>query len=157
MNYPKEYQKQIVQRLLKPDGPSVNELSLETGIGLSTLYKWTQSAKNGQMSGSKKSPRQWSLQKKFTILMQAREKPSVEIGKWLREQGLTEEHIRKWEIEISQNLTQKTSKQSRSDAKKIKSLEKDLRKKSDALAEVSALLILKKKFDAFMSGEDTPL
>lgn len=157
MNYPKEYRKQIVQRLLKPDAPTVNELSLETGIGLSTLYKWTQSAKDGQMSANTKNPRQWSLQKKFTILMQAREKSQNELGQWLREQGLTEEHIRKWENEISQNLTQKTSKQSRLDAKKIKILEKDLRNKSDALAEVSALLILKKKFDAFMSGEDTPL
>lgn len=157
MNYPKEYRKQIIQRLLKPDGPSVNELSLETGIGLSTLYKWTQSAKDGHMSSNKKIPKQWSLQNKFTILMQAREKSQTDLGKWLREQGLTEEHIKKWENEISKSLGQKEVKQSRSDARKIKNLEKDLRKKSDALAEVSALLILKKKFEAFMSGEDTPL
>jgi transposase-like protein len=157
MNYPKEYRKQILQRLLKSDSLTVNELSLETGIGLSTLYEWIKVAKNGSVCDKEKNPKKWSLQDKFQTILKARKKSDIELGQWLRELGLTDAHLKKWETEISQSFTPKTNKQSRLDAKKIIALQKDHRKKSDALAEVSALLILKKKFDAFMSGEDIPL
>lgn len=63
----------------------------------------------------------------------------------MRERGLHSIHIERWKEAIIEGL--KSSKLNKKDLrdKKIKELEKELRRKDKALAETAALLVLKKK------------
>ena len=69
-------------------------------------------------------------------------------GQYLREKGLHAVHLERWKQSIIEGL--KTPKRNKQDpqTKKIKELEKELRRKDKALAETAALLVLKKKAQA---------
>ena len=75
-------------------------------------------------------------------------------GEYLRREGLHSEHIEGWKKKMEVGLESGgggLSAASRSewaaDKKKIKELERDLQRKDRALAETTALLVLKKKAD----------
>ena len=66
-------------------------------------------------------------------------------GQYLREKGLHTVHIEQWRQTVIEGL--KKTKQNKQDpnVKRIKELEKEMRRKDKALAETAALLVLKKK------------
>ncbi len=153
MKYEDEYRNQILQKLLRPGGPSVMEVSSETGIHHATLYKWMREQKNGHMnrSGNGKSPRRWSLREKLSALLEAREKPEGDLGLWLRAKGLHGDHLERFEKEIEGALA-KAERPDRSAVMENKALKKDLDRKDKTIAEMSALLVLKKKFQTLMDS-----
>jgi transposase-like protein len=82
----------------------------------------------------------------------------AEVAEYCRQKGLYPEQVRQWRAACEQandwhRATEKQLKEAtRTDRKKLKLLEKELTRKEKALAEVAALLVLRKKFDA-MFGE----
>jgi hypothetical protein len=96
-------------------------------------------------------PRDWSPAQKFRLLIQGRQIPGEQRGEWLRTNGLHSEHLALWEQELATIMTDKQSDlkaQNRDLKKQVKDLEKELSRKEKAMAEVVALLVLKKKLDA---------
>ena len=85
-----------------------------------------------------------------------------ELGEFLRREGLHEVQLHEMRQAVEEALSggkKRAAKKSRIDAKKIKKLERELIRKEKALAEVTALLVLKKKLDAYYLGDeesDTP-
>ena len=86
---------------------------------------------------------------------------SEEQGEYLRREGLQSEHIAVWKksmeagLEGGGGLTAANRSEWAADKKKIKELERDLHRKDRALAETTALLVLKKKADLIWgSGEN---
>jgi hypothetical protein len=78
-----------------------------------------------------------------------------ERGKYLREEGLHEVHIERWKQQIIEGLTAaKQTKKDPRDRRRIKELEKELRRKEKALAETAALLVLKKKAQAIWGDRE---
>lgn len=83
-------------------------------------------------------------------------------GEYLRREGLQSEHIAGWKKSMeaglesgSGSLTAVHRMEWAADKKKIKELERDLQRKDRALAETTALLVLKKKADLIWgSGEN---
>ena len=72
------------------------------------------------------------------------------MGTWLREKGLHSEHLNLWEQELQDILKDKDTKYREENArlkKEKRELEKELRRKEKALAEMAALLTLKKKLN----------
>ena len=61
-----------------------------------------------------------------------------------------------WEMAIRGSLNKRGRKPSRNpaDVKRVKELERELRRKEKALAETAALLVLKKKVDAIWGDAD---
>ena len=77
------------------------------------------------------------------------------MGKWLREKGLRSEHIEKWQHEMKKNLNpQKKNIELKEAKRRIKELERELNRKDKALAEMSALVVLKKKWAYCGEGEE---
>jgi carbamoylphosphate synthase small subunit len=83
-----------------------------------------------------------------------------DLGQYLRSTGLYRSQVEEWKKEAQSLMSFKqTDSQKRLNAiekekdHKIKQLEKDLRKKDKALAEASALLILKKKANLIWGEE----
>lgn len=154
MLYAEEFKKAMVQKLLLPGGPSVLSLSRETGVSEQSLYNWLARYQNEGSAKSQRSPRQWTNVEKYDALLEAASLTGEDLGKWLRENGLRSEHIEIWQQEMKNNLNQQKKNTELKDAKKrIKELERELRRKDKALAEMSALVVLKKKLEALWEDE----
>ena len=78
-----------------------------------------------------------------------------ELSEYCRQKGLYPEQVKTWKqdclagFESTPARKAQALKQSKSDRKQIRKLEKDLRRKERALAETAALLVLRKKLNAF--------
>jgi transposase len=94
------------------------------------------------------------FQEKYRVILEFRALPEKDKGIWLREKGYKEEQLRLWEKEIDTALSQIGLEPSKEIEKELRDTKKELTKKDKALAEVSALLILKKKLNLLM-GEDS--
>ena len=80
-----------------------------------------------------------------------------EVGAFLRQQGLHQEHLVEWRAALELALAEGGERRPSKEAKRIKELERDLARKDKALAETAALLVLKKKMDLLWAaeGDDT--
>ncbi len=156
MLYAENFKKAMVQKLLLPGGPSVLSLSRETGVSEQSLYNWKAKYQNGGSGQTQRSPRHWTNEDKYEALLEAAKLTGEDLGKWLREKGLRSEHIEIWEQEMKKNLNQrKKDEEIRELKKKNKELERELRRKEKALAEMSALVVLKKKVDTLWGDEES--
>ena len=155
MLYAEDFKKAMVQKLLLPGGPSVLSLSRKTGVSEQSLYNWLARYQNKGSAKTQRSPRQWTNGEKYDALLEAAGLAGEDVGKWLREKGLRSEHLEIWQQEMKKNLNQQKKSTELKDAKKrIKELERELRRKDKALAEMSALVVLKKKVDALWGDEE---
>ncbi|MEL0630928.1 IS3 family transposase, partial [Psychromonas aquatilis] len=79
---------------------------------------------------------------------------------YCRENGFYPEQIKVWKSEFVQGMqikkvSKKASiKEAQADKAEIKKLKKELQRKEKALAETAAILVLRKKLNAFYGQED---
>ena len=158
MRYNIGFKKAQVRRILLPDGPSVADISKETGITLQTLYKWVRDLKESvEMSDYKKTPDDCTLPEKNEAILEYFSLSPEEQGEWLRRKGLHSEHMDLWKVEIQKALSllntndkavQKELKQEN------KELKKELRLQEKAIARMSVQLALKKKLPYLFEDEE---
>jgi len=157
MLYAENFKKAMVQKLLLPGGPSVLTLSREMGVSEQSLYNWKVKYQNGGTGEPEhhRSPRQWRDEDKYEALLEAARLTGEDLGKWLREKGLRSEHIEIWRQEMKKNLNHQKKNTELNEAKRrIKELERELLRKDKALAEMSALVVLKKKVGILWGDEE---
>ena len=151
----KHYSEEFKEGMLKKvcnSSKSIPELAKETGIPISTLYLWRRKKKAQPMNSPSSK---LSLEQKFQIVLETSNLGPSELTAYLREKGLYSHQLKTFKDEISQSLNQTTKKgRPRNPRKKEnKLLKKELLRKEKALAEASALLLLKKKLDLFYPEE----
>ncbi len=156
----------MVQKLVGPDAISAAALARAEGISNSSLSKWLHQAgimsgmksKNNKNGSSQRRPQDWPLEEKLRAILEIDQLPTDQVGPYLRKKGLHEAQIKQWRHAVSEALGAGALRKNRckkdSDWKKIKQLEKELRRKDKALAETAALLVLKKKAAAIWGDED---
>lgn len=154
--YPKEMKEAIIARMLESD-ESVMEIQRETGVGINTLYRWRDNAKNqrGLSATTKyKNADKWSSQDKFMVVLQTANLSEIEFSEYCREKGIYPEQVKEWKDacinanDIAKESNSKATKELREERKAKEKLEKELARKEKALAEAAALLVLRKKADA---------
>jgi transposase-like protein len=139
---------------------SANALSEEVGVHQGTLSRWLRLAHASRLTttsdkkeGSKKGAR--SVEEKLRILSEAAGLSDEDLGAFLRKEGVYEAELGEWREAIRDALGEGLARgRSKTDAKRIKELERELRRKEKALAEAAALLILKKRVQEIWGGED---
>lgn len=147
--------------LLRGDRPFI-AIARELGVATVTLRSWVAKSANG--SGTMKKnhfgpkSKNRSLDEKFSLVLEAAALKESELGDFLRRHGLHNIELDQWKKELSERL-QGPSRADRSEENKLKfaniRLEKEVRRKDKALAEVSALIILQKKVSALLgTGEE---
>ena len=147
-NYSDTVKEAMVVKLTSLHAPSATALAQEVNIPQSTLSRWVREYGTiGRGGGTMKErrPQDWTAEEKLNAILEYEKLNEEERGKYLRERGLHSIHIERWKEAIIEGL--KSSKLNKKDLrdKKIKELEKELRRKDKALAETAALLVLKKK------------
>jgi transposase-like protein len=159
-SYSPERKAAILKKLLPPLNMSVAELSRQENISHVTLYAWRkQLRKRGHVvPGSQLSPELWSAEARFAVVVETATLSEVELNEYCRKKGLFPEQVKAWKEACLNSQRPAATKSSRSpaereetrqDKKRIRSLEKELQRKERALAEAAALLVLRKKLNAF--------
>ena len=159
MKYSQEFKKLAVEKYLSRGNRSVNEVLEEIGIASPTLYEWRNQF--ARVEGMKKStkPQTRSVSEKLKALTEYDALPVQERGAYLRSSGLHEEHLTEWRSQVEEAFApQKKSlcdrRELTAEKNKVKQLEREIKRKDKALAEVSALLVLKKKADLIWGSEE---
>ena len=159
--YSPERKAAVLKKLLPPLSLSVAELSKQEGISDVTLYTWRKQAKaRGEVvSGSGKVPEDWPAEAKLAVVIETATLSEVALSQYCREKGLYPEQVKAWRQacitgqQSATELKQTEREQTRADKKRIRELERELRRKDRALAETAALLVLRKKLNARQCGE----
>jgi transposase len=155
LKYSVGFRTSILRKVLPPESRSVYQVARESGISAITIQSWLSKLKEGTLEiaaeGTEPTPSQRGPAEKFKLLMQGKLLPEDQRGEWLRQNGLHGEHLNLWEQELTQLMTDKQDDlkaENKALKKQNRDLEKELTRKEKALAEVVALLTLKKKLDA---------
>jgi transposase len=165
MNYSTGFKARMVQRMAGPEGISANALSNEVGIGQPTLSRWLRAARSVKGMSKQRKPdkgeesksegRKWTPQEKWRVVQEASRIPDKDLGAFLRREGLHQAQLEEWRAVVAAlSGTKRKSTKASPEAKRIRELERDLRRKEKALAEVIALLALKKKVQEIWGDED---
>ena len=105
-----------------------------------------------------KTPNGWSAEEKLKAVLEAAAIPDEQLGAFLRRKGIHETHLEQWRMQMLGGLgkrgTNEKPSRRNADVKRIRSLEKELRRKDKALAETAALLVLEKKVQEIWGDED---
>ena len=156
MFYNQKFRDQAVKRMLGRGPRPVAEVMEATGVSAPTLYRWVRDSVAGDVNtGSKKDTRRRSFWEQARLVVEADGLSGEELGAFLRSEGLYESDIARWKEELPGQMEKRTAaQQTKSDKKKIKKLESELRRKDKALAEAAALLVLQKKVQEIWGDED---
>jgi transposase-like protein len=159
VKYSKGFKDRMVQRMSGPRRITATALAKEVGIHQPTLSRWLREAHTvpamggsddsaGGESRKPKSTRQWSAEEKLSALQEASTLDDDQLGAFLRREGLHMAQLEEWRAAIVSALSNAKKPKSRKaspESKRIRALEKELNRKEKALAEVAALLALKKR------------
>jgi len=152
MKYSRRMKESALRKVLPPENRSVSEVALEMGVSDQTIYNWKRQAEDGTLSTEGTgSPRDTVQLERYNLLLESKSLDEKDLGAWLRGKGLHSEHLTLWQQEIQDTLSNKDNtirEENRRLKKEKKELERELRRKEKALAEMAALVILKKKAEA---------
>lgn len=159
------FKARMVKRMAGPEGISATALSEEVGVPQSTLSRWLRAAatvasmdgSQGDGGGKARRPQDWSADQKLRVVAEASTLSEAELGEFLRRKGLHTAQLEEWRAAAAQALGKAPKArrgQKSQETKRIKALERELDRKDKALAEVTALLVLKKKLETIWGGED---
>lgn len=162
-NFPEDFKRSMVTKLLQLNGPSVLELSNKYKISKSVLYKWLKQH-NSNINNKKEQnivpvvtiPKKLeynynTAEGKLKAIIETASLTEEEVGIYCREKGIYSTELNQWKqqclnnfepIPVTKNEYRTKYLHLEKDYKKLKS---ELNRKEKALAEVSALLVLQKK------------
>ena len=140
--------------MLPPESATPEQVSRDSGIGAQTLERWLGDALSRPARG-----RAWTAAARFDAVLTTAPMDEAARNAWCREHGVFPKDLASWRDSATQALAdpqeaRATPGQTRDDRRRIRELERDLRRKEKALAETAALLVLSKKVEAiFNKGE----
>lgn len=157
-HYTKEKKEHALTLMSAPQNKPVPEVSKLTGIPEATLYLWRKQARSAgrAVPGDGQNPEDWSAADKFAVVLETAPLGEAELAEYCRQKGLFVEQVRRWRSEAQMALGQVSNGKAEraQDKKRIRELEKDLRRKEKALAEAAALLVLSRKYEALRTDDE---
>jgi transposase len=163
--YSAAFRSRMVARLVGPNAITATALGKETGLHQATLSRWLKEAftlernmarkKSPPPAPPPKQPQEWMPEEKLAIVLEASSLSEGELGVYLRSKGIHEAVLEEWRRQALAGIrgTERASKQ-QTESRRVRELERELRRKEKALAEAAALLILKKKAQEIWGDED---
>jgi len=154
MKYSKSFRNAILKKVLPPENRSAYSVAKEAGIAVITINSWLANLKDGKLTVEQDSDdpvNERSMKEKFDLLLEHQKIPEGSEGEWLRQKGLHSEHVSLFRQELTSLMADKSDekdKRIRELEKQNKLQQKEIQRKESALAEVVAILTLKKKLDS---------
>ena len=159
MGYSHAVRHGVLKKVLPPESRSIAQVSQETGVNEQTIRNWLKQSKSGILTSKRaaSSPRSLTPKEKYQLVIEAAGINDEQLGEFLRERGLHSEHLTIWDQELRDMIDAKKDRQlkeNRALKQKVRLLEKDLLRKNKALAEATALLVLKKKLETLLTDNE---
>jgi len=157
MKYTTSFKKAVLRKVLPPENRSVHGVAVELGVGEMTIRRWIAQVKEGTINfeQDEENPSgERNMTEKLNLLLEYQKVPQEENGEWLRKNGLHEEHLNLFQQEIKSIMANKADDKDREIKELKKQLtrkDKELKRKDAALAELAAIMALKKKL-GWMDG-----
>jgi transposase-like protein len=168
--YSEAFKARMVERMTTPGGFTALQLAREVGVPRGTLTRWRLEAGTVDSVSRKRPPpenpgssaelperharsaREWPPAEKLRILGAAAQLKDEELGELLRREGLHMAQLDEWRAEVLAALGQAPPPRKDPNAQRLRELEHELARKDKALAEVTALLVLRKKLVALFDS-----
>jgi transposase len=153
--YGKAFKDRAVARLLPPESAPVQTVSQALGVSEATLERWRADALS-----EPGREQVWTAAARLQAVIATAAMDEAQRSAWCREHGVYVTQLLQWKDDATAALgeprDERISPQSiREDRRRIKELEREVRRKDRALAEAAALLVLSKKMEAiFQRAED---
>jgi transposase len=153
--YGKAFKDRAVARLLPPENATLDDVAREYGVAVATLERWRSVA-----LAEPQRERAWSAAARLDAVVTTAAMDEASRSAWCRAQGVYPQELAAWRAAATEALAEPedaraTPQQTRQDRRRIKELEREVRRKDKALAETAALLVLSKKVEAiFNKGGD---
>jgi transposase-like protein len=153
--YSENFKHQIIQKVLAPGSESLSRIAKDHGLATTTVYGWKQKyANQSNMKNSKK----WTPEKRLQAIIETSSLSENELGEYLRKNGLRSSDLKEWKASCLSGMKavgrQKLDPKLAQSKNKEKELQKDLRRKEKALAEMAARVILLKKTQLLFADEE---
>ena len=145
---------------------SIVDVSTSLGVSRSALQRWISDASKQTLETNhgiddktkqEMRPQDWSLEKRFNLVMACASLDEEALSQRCREQGVFPHHLKQWKQDFMSGNSKSNPTKIQSEVKHLRAENKDLKKelarKEKALAEAAALLLLKKKVDAIWNNE----
>ena len=149
---------EFLKRIKSPESPSISVIAEELKIPKTTLYAWKYSEnRRGYQMGMKKRTSKRSPLTKLNLLADSNGLEGKELKDFCNKNGISLEELLSW-----RDLALGAIEHSESGAviskiqhdKEIAIREKELKRKTEALAETAALLVLQKKTSDLFRDEE---
>ena|SRR5271154_6375883 len=158
--YSVEFKEKLLGKVFSQNSPSPVELAKSHGVPYGTLHTWIKMRKNKNIKqplvGT--APENRTAEDKLRMVIATLEQTDAERGAYCRAEGVYTHHLESWKAQILSGLTGISVKQNKAECQQLthanKKLQSELNRKDKALAEISALLILKKKADLLWGGKE---
>ena len=152
--YGQTFKDKAVAKLLPPESASLEAVAREFGVSPGTLEKWREAALSQPAS-----VRPWTPAARFEALLTTAVMSEQDRSAWCRTHGVYPQQLDEWRLSATEALgapqTERSSPaQAKADRRRIKELERDLRRKDKALAETAALLVLSKKLEVIFPRDE---
>lgn len=156
--YGQAYKDRIVARLLPPESSAVDVVSREVGVSVATLERWRADALSNGGDRRGGGGQRWTAVARLEAVIATAAMDEAARSAWCREHGLYPADLDSWKQDAVAGLGEPraaSAAEAREDRRRVKELERELRRKDKALAETAALLVLSKKLAAvFHKDED---
>lgn len=152
--YGQAFKDRAVARLLPPESAPIQRVSQELGVSVTTLERWRADA-----LAAPNRERAWSAAARLQAVIATAAMDEAQRSAWCREHGVYPTQLQHWKENATAALNEApegrlSAQHSREAKRRIKELERDLRRKDKALAETTALLVLSKKFEAILQRDE---
>ena len=145
-------------RLLPPESSAVELVSREVGVSVATLERWRADALSHGAGDRRGGSQRWTAMARLEAVIATAAMDEAARSAWCRELGLYPADLDGWKQDAVAGLGEPraaSAVEAREDRRRVKELERELRRKDKALAETAALLVLSKKLAAvFHRDED---
>lgn len=149
--YGQAFKDRAVARLLPPESADVQAVAAAMGVSADTLERWRSEAlASGRKSGG------WTAAARFEAVLATAGMSEAQKAAWCREKGLFPSELDEWRQTAAESLARPGERsEPKADRRRIRELERELKRKEKALAEAAALLVLSKKMEAiYRRGAD---
>lgn len=161
-SYTPGFKSRMVQRMAGPERMSATALASEVGVSQATLSRWLRDARtlrtmNNNNRKDVPSARRRTAEDKFRIVLEAASHSGEALGGFLRQEGVHTAELEEWRRQATDALKDLKRKKSERtpEARRIRELESELRRKEKALAEAAALLVLQKKLRTYWEEKES--
>jgi len=144
------FKQKMVQRLTGRNAVSAAQLCRETDVRQQKLSRWLTEARSLPLVATDKSTiREWTVEQKARVLADASTLNGEELTARLEREGIKLAEFEQWRLALEEG-----GRASTATTRRIRKLERELARKEKALAEVAALLVLKKTIESVYHNED---